>query len=214
MAITRLPGRTYNQDHVPRKYTPRQAAGEHLLDLELPVGGQPEPRGAGQPLLDHDRGAAGGLAGVRGDRVGRDELPPGDRGDAGAVPSVHARLPEGGGGGDRSSGRRVPAHRPGRLPAADRRADPGGHRYAAGLRAGPSRLGAGGVGGGDRGDPGVAQARGHLPADRPAPRRRLHGRHAAAPDGVQASRRRAGAEAAAVRPVHPVPDEGARRAGA
>ena len=64
MGIARQPGRTYNQDHVPRKYTPRQAAGEHLLDLELSLGGQPEPGGDGQPLLDHDRGSAGGLAGV------------------------------------------------------------------------------------------------------------------------------------------------------
>ena len=177
------------------------------------MGGQPEHRGDGQPLLDHDRGAAGGVAGLRGHRVGRDELPPGHRGHAGAVPPLHARLPEGGGRGDRPSGRRVPAHRPGRLPAADRRADPGGHRHPAGVRAGPSRLRAGGLGGGDRGHPGVAQAGRYLPVDRPAPRRRLHRRHAAAPDGVQASRRRAGAAAAAVRPVHPVADEGARRAG-
>ena len=34
-------GRTYNQDHVPRKYTRRQAPRQHLLDLELSMGSQP-----------------------------------------------------------------------------------------------------------------------------------------------------------------------------
>ena len=60
----------------------------------------------------------------------------------------------------------------------------------------------------------VAQARRHLPAARAAPRRRLHRRHEAAPDGVRAPRRRAGAAPAALRPVHALADEGARRSGA
>ena len=60
--------------------------------------------------------------------------------------------------GDRPSGRRVPAHRPGRVQAADRRADPGRHRHADGVRARPPRLRAGGRAGGNRRHPGVARS--------------------------------------------------------
>ena len=70
MSRTRQPARTYNQNHVPRQYTPRQAPGEHLLDLELSLGSQPGHGGDGQPLLDDDRGAAGGVAGLRDARSG------------------------------------------------------------------------------------------------------------------------------------------------
>ena len=50
-----MPARTYNQNHVPRKYT-RQATPKYLLDVELPVGIAARPRGNGEPLLHHDRG--------------------------------------------------------------------------------------------------------------------------------------------------------------
>ena len=56
------------------------------------------------------------------------------------------------------------------------------------------------------------ESRRHLPAPGAASRCRLHRRHEAAPDGVQASRRRAGAAPAALRPVHALADERARRA--
>ena len=49
--------RTYNQDHIPRKYTAGQAAHKHLLDMELSLGGAARPRGDGEPLLHHDRGS-------------------------------------------------------------------------------------------------------------------------------------------------------------
>ncbi len=41
MSTSIPPPRTYNQSHVARKFTPRQTPLEHLLDVELPVGGQP-----------------------------------------------------------------------------------------------------------------------------------------------------------------------------
>ena len=56
------PARTYNQNHVPRKYTRGQAPLQHLLDLELPVGSQSGCDRNGQSLLDHDRGPQRGLA--------------------------------------------------------------------------------------------------------------------------------------------------------
>ena len=62
MSTSFNPARTYNQNHVPRKYTRRQTALEHLLDLELPVGGQPGSGRNGQSFFHHDRSPQGGLA--------------------------------------------------------------------------------------------------------------------------------------------------------
>ena len=60
----------------------------------------------------------------------------------------------------------------------------------------------------------VAAARRHLPAAGAAPRRRLHRRLRPAADGVRTPRRPTGPPPTAVQPVHPLADEGARRAGA
>ena len=98
-----------------------QATFQHLLDVELSLGSQPRPDRAGQSLLDHDRGSPGRLAELRDARVGQDELPAGDRRHAGAVPPLHPRLPADRRRDDRASGRRLPAHRPGGIQAADRR---------------------------------------------------------------------------------------------
>ena len=57
-------------------------------------------------------------------------FPAGYRGYARAVSSLYAELSRTRGRGDRPPGRRIPAHRPGRLQAADRRADSRRHRYA------------------------------------------------------------------------------------
>ena len=66
MGITQAAGTNLQPGPRASQVHPRQAAGEHLLDLELSLGGQSGHDGAGQPLLDDDRGPAGGVAGVRG----------------------------------------------------------------------------------------------------------------------------------------------------
>ena len=73
---------------------------------------------------------------------------------------------------------------------------------------------AGSRAGGDRSHPRMAEARGHMPVARAASRRGLHRRFEAASDGISPSRRRAGAAPAAVRPVHALTDESARRSRA
>ena len=67
--------------------------------------------------------------------------------------------------------------------------------------------------GGDRGGPAVPRARGNLPGHRPAPRRRGVRRHEGARHGVPPPRRRAGAAPATLRQVHARADEGARDPG-
>ena len=57
------PGRGSSSVHA------REAAVQHLLDLELPVGIEPRRRRDGQSLLDDDRSAPSGLAGIRDARV-------------------------------------------------------------------------------------------------------------------------------------------------
>jgi hypothetical protein len=54
--------RTYNQDHIARKYTPRQAPLKHLLELELPLGIATRSHRDGESLFHHDRSAPGGVA--------------------------------------------------------------------------------------------------------------------------------------------------------
>ena len=66
---------------------------------------------------------------------------------------------------------------------------------------------------GSRGHPRVAQARRHLPAARAAPRCRFHRRPQAAADGIPPPRRRTRAAPATLRAIYPFADEGARRAG-
>ena len=113
------PARTYNQNHVAAPVHAGQTPGQHLLDLELSVGGQPRSGRHGQSLLDHDRGAPRGLAGLRDARSGSamNFL----QGIAGTLELFHRStlsFPADRRRGHRPSGRRLPAHRPGRLQAA------------------------------------------------------------------------------------------------
>ena len=144
--------RTYNQNHVPRS-PHRQAAHQHLLDLELSLGSPTRSGRHGEPLLHHDRGAQR--------RCGRPTRRPNTtrrnflQGIAGTLELFHRStlgFQETRRGGHRTPGRRLPAHRPGRLQAADRRTDPGRHRHADGVRPRPPAVRTGGRAGGDRGD--------------------------------------------------------------
>ena len=130
------PARTYNQTHVPRKYT-RAQAHQHLLDLELSVGGPTRSRRNVQPLLHDDRSPQRAVAELRDTGVRRRTLPAGHRRHTGAVPPLYAGVSGAGRRSHRSSRRGLPTHRPGRLQAADRRTGPGRHRHPDGVRARP-----------------------------------------------------------------------------
>ena len=56
MSAPTRPARTYNQNHVAAALHAGRAPHQHLLDVELSLGGQPRPGRDGQPLLHHDRG--------------------------------------------------------------------------------------------------------------------------------------------------------------
>ena len=116
------------------------------------------------------------VADLRNAGVRRGAFPAGHRRHAGAVPPLDAGLSGVAPGSDRPPRRGVSAHRPGRLPAADRRADPRRHRHPDGVRPRPPLVRAGSRTRGNRRDPGVAATRRHLPAAGAAPRRRLHRR--------------------------------------
>ena len=104
-----------------------QAPHQHLLDLELSVGGAARP-GAMENRFSTITEVRNVLwPAYETPEFGRDALPAGHRRHARAVPPLDAELPAARGGGDRPSGRGVPARRPGRLPAADRRTDPRRH---------------------------------------------------------------------------------------
>ena len=133
----------------------------------------------------------------------------------GALPPLDAGVPAARRRGDRPSGGGVPAHRPGRLQAPDRRADPRRHRHADGLRPRPPPLRAGGRTRGDRRDH-ASGCGGRAPAccwrrtttsasPTTSPQRQMEYEHHGD---------RLGAPPATLRPVHPFADEGARRARA
>ena len=54
---TLTPARTYNQNHMPRKYTGGKRRVSIYWTWSYPVGIQPRSRGHGQSLLDDDRGS-------------------------------------------------------------------------------------------------------------------------------------------------------------
>ena len=62
--------RTYNQNHSRPQIHAGQAAREHLLDVELPVGVAARPHGDGQSVFDHDGSSPRRLAGLRDSRNG------------------------------------------------------------------------------------------------------------------------------------------------
>ena len=107
-------------DHVPRNIR-RAGGGEHLLDMELSVGG---PSATDQELdnrfstMTEVRNVA--LAGLRDDGIERRAVPSRHSGNARAVPPLDPRLPEDRRRNNRPSGRCFSAHRPGRGQSADR----------------------------------------------------------------------------------------------
>ena len=210
---TPQPARTYNQDHIARKYTPGKRrvsiywtwsypweTNRDVTELDNRFSTMTEVRRVAWPdfeatewdKMNFLQGIAGTL-----ELFHRSSL---------SFQQDRRR-------GDRASRRRVPAHRSGRLQAADRRTCAGRHGHAVGVWPGPPRRRTGSRAGRNRGDSRMAQARRNMPAARPAPRCRLHGRLEAAADGISPPRRRTRATPAAIQPVHTLADEGARRPG-
>ena len=97
---------------------------------------------------------------------------------------------------------RLPAHRPSRLQAPDRRTRAGRHRHAHGVRSRPSALRTRSRPRRDRGDHRMAQKRGHLSASGAPPRRRLHRRLQPAPGRVRTPRRPPGPSPTTLQPIH------------
>ena len=207
-------GRTYNQNHVPRPYTPGKRrfsiywtwsypweANRDPTELDNRFSTMTEVRRVAWPSFEKPewdkmnflQGIAGTLELFHRSTLAFQQIV----GETTGHPvAVYQRIDQ--------AGYKLPIDE----------TDPRGHGHADGLRPGPPRLRAGGRAGGNRRHPGVARAGRHLPAPGAASRRRLHRRHEAAPDGVQASRRRARAAPAALRPVHALADERARSARA
>ena len=152
------------------------------------------------------------MARLRDAGVRRGELPAGHRRHLGTVPPLRPGVPGAGRGGHRAPSGGLPAHRPSRLQAPDRRTGAGRHRHAHGVRPRPSARRTRSRPRRDRGDHRVAQTRGHLSASGAPPRRRLHRRLRPAPDGVRTPRRPPGPAPATLQPVHPLADAGTRRA--
>ena len=171
---TLTPARTYNQNHIPRKYT----AGKRRLSIywtwSYPWESNRDPAAMDNRFSTMTEVRRVAWPDYETPEWDAAQFPAGDRRYAGTVPPLDAQLPEHRRRGHRSPGRRVPADRPGGLQAADRRAGPGRHRHADGVRPRSPRFRAGGRTGGSRGHPRVAQAGRHLPAARAASRCRLH----------------------------------------
>ena len=180
--------RTYNQSHVARS-PHRRATHQHLLDVELSLGSATGSGRDVQPLLHHDRGPQRRVARLRDAGVRRGELPAGHRGHTGALPPFHPGVPGAGRGSHRAPRGRLPAHRPSRLQAADRRTRAGRHRHAHGVRPRPSAVRTRSRTRRDRGDHRMAQQRRHLPAAGAPPRCRLHRRLCPAADRIRTPRR-------------------------
>ncbi len=57
--------RTYNQDHIPRKYTPGKRRVSIYWTWSYPWEAQSDPAADGESLLHHDRGSERPLARLR-----------------------------------------------------------------------------------------------------------------------------------------------------
>ena len=62
MSAPKQPGRTYNQNHVPRPYTPGKRRFSIYWTWSYPWEANRDLTESGQPLFDHDRGPPGRLA--------------------------------------------------------------------------------------------------------------------------------------------------------
>ena len=200
--------RTYNQSHVPRHYTPGGRRISIYWTWSYPWEAQRDPT-----EMDNRFST---MTEVRNALWPGYETPEYDaanflQGIAGTLEFFHRStlaFQELAGEAHRPSRRRLPAHRPGGLPAADRRADPRRHRHPDGVRPRPPPVG---TRGGSRrksapfGD--WLQREGTCLLLGPPPRRRLHRRLRTASNGIPPSRRPARPAPAAVRSIHPLPDE-------
>ena len=207
-----MAARTYNQDHIPRKFTPGKRrisiywtwsypweSQRDIMEMDNRFSTMTEVRRVAWPFYETPDWSAA-------------QFPAGDRGHAGTLPSLDAQLPEDRRRDDRPSRRCLPTYRSGGLQVADRRAHSRRHRHTHGVRARSSSLGTGSRAGGNRRHSRLAQTRRNLPA---AWRRTTMSASTsdleAAPEGISSSRRPAGAAPAALRPIHTLVDERARR---
>jgi len=90
---TSASARTYNQNHVHRKYTPGKRRISIYWTWSYPWEAQRDPAAMENPLLHHDGGPERSLASVRDAGMERGAIPPGHRRNAGIVPPpLHAQL--------------------------------------------------------------------------------------------------------------------------
>ncbi len=183
--------RTYNQNHVPRKYTPGRRRVSIYIAWSYPAEASRNPS-----ELDNRFST---MTEVRRVAWPAYEAPEWSdplqfqQGIAGALELFFwAWVPFQQFVGETTGHVRpgVPARRPGGLHASARRAGARRHGHPVRVRAGPHGHRAGGRAGGDRGRPAVPQTRRDLPDPRPAPRRRRLGRSEGARHGVPPPRRR------------------------
>ena len=152
-------GRTYNQTHVARPYTPGKRrfsiylawsypgeANRDVTELDNRFSTMTEVRQVGWPFFEAPQYA---------DPV---QLPAGNCRHTRAVLSGLREVPAGRRRGYRASGGVVPAHRPGGQQTPARRARTRRHGYAAGVGFGPYGHRAGSRSGGNRGGAAVSQA--------------------------------------------------------
>ena len=140
----------YNQNHVAAPYTPGRRRISIYWTWSYPWEAQRDPAAMDNRFSTMTEVRNVALAGLRDARMDAAQFPSGHRRNARAVPPLDPQLPEDRRRNNGPSGRRLPAHRPGRLQAADRRTHSGRHRHPDGVRTRPSALRAGGGAGGDR----------------------------------------------------------------
>src|SRR4029077_3528107 len=117
---TQAHARTYNQHHIPRKYTPGKRRMSIYWTWSYPWESQRDPAAMENRFSTMTEVRNGAVAGLRDAGMERGAIPSGDRGDSGAISPLDAQLPANCPRGDRPSGRRVPTYRPGGIQAADR----------------------------------------------------------------------------------------------
>ena len=212
---TSASARTYNQNHVPRKYTPGKRRISIYWTWSYPWEAQRDPAEMENRFSTMTEVRNVRVAGLRDAGMERGAIPPGHRRHAGVVPPLHAQLSE----RSRASRPAIPSRsssasiRPGyKLPIDERILADTDTLMVFGLdhllseqEAAPEEIAA---------IRRMAEARGHLPVAGAASRRGLHERSEAASDGIPPPPRPAGAAPAALRPVHALADEGARRSRA
>ena len=128
--------RTYNQIHIPRR-TPGGRRISIYWAWSYPWEAQRDPAAMYNRFSTMTEVRNVVVARLRNTRVRRRALPPGHRRHPGTFPPLRPGFPGSGRRSHRAPGRGLPADRPGRLQAPDRRADPRRHRHPDGLRPRP-----------------------------------------------------------------------------